>query len=79
VVYPNPNDGAFSVHLPWSTDAMMQVGLFDAIGRQVGSINVAGTGSPQRVPMQEALLPGAYTLVVEHQGERSTQRFMVAR
>lgn len=79
VVYPNPNDGAFTVYLPWSSDAAAQVTLFDAVERSVGSINVAGTGSPQRVPMQEALLPGAYTLVVEHQGERSTQRFMVAR
>ncbi len=79
VVYPNPNDGAFSVHLPWSTDATMQLTLVDATGRRVRSFIVAGTGSPQRVPMDPDLLPGAYTLVVDHQGERNSQRFLVAR
>jgi hypothetical protein len=79
VVYPNPNDGAFSVHLPWSTDANMQLTLVDATGRRVRSFIVAGTGSPQRVPMDQDLLPGAYTLVVDHQGGRISQRFLVAR
>ena len=76
LVYPNPNHGQFTVELELSGLVSMQV--FDARGRQVhGEVFLASGAKITRSLDLSAFAAGAYTLLVENNGQRVNQRVMV--
>jgi hypothetical protein len=69
-VYPNPNSGNFTMHLPAMTDAWE---VFDALGRSVYS----GTGKEQNTVSVQILQAGIYFVQIQKQESVFRQRLIV--
>lgn len=75
-VFPNPNRGQFIVELDLNGLVGMQV--FDARGALVHNEVFTASGSrTQRTLDLSAFAKGSYTLLVEHNGQRVSQRVVV--
>lgn len=77
-VYPNPNNGQFTLSLHLIADTRVQLSLFDALGRQVFAENTMAPSGNWRHPMDiEKLSTGLYTLNIDLAGRRFTRRVVV--
>lgn len=75
-IFPNPNSGQFTVELELAGLVGLQV--FDARGALVHSEVFTASGSrTQRTLDLSAFAKGSYTLLVEHDGQRVSQRVVV--
>ena len=64
-VFPNPNDGYFTVELTTTRNGQAELNLFAADGRNVTSKIVQTDGGTQQIKFSEiGLVPGAYTLQI---------------
>jgi hypothetical protein len=62
-VFPNPNDGYFTVELTTTQSGQVELNLYATDGRSVASKIVQTDGGTQQIKFSEAsLTPGAYTL-----------------
>ena len=76
-IYPNPNQGKFTLTLSSSEPISGEMTVIDQLGRvvHVESIEINGT---RQLPLELAnLSPGAYILVVNAGGKRSVQQFII--
>jgi len=77
-VYPNPNQGQFTVSLYLLADTRVQLTLFDALGKQVYTENAMATNGNWRHAMElEGLAKGLYTLNIDLEGRRFARRLVV--
>jgi hypothetical protein len=60
-VYPNPNNGQFSIATDLGRDVSYDMALFDAMGRIVHREQLS-SGIPQHVTLSNEVSPGSYTL-----------------
>lgn len=76
-VYPNPNQGSFTVSVS-STDRINgTLSIVDQLGRTISTQNIDVTGSKQ-IPLSLGnIAPGAYLLEINNAGSRSVKQFIV--
>lgn len=60
-VYPNPNNGHFSIAMELGRDVSYDMALFDAMGSIV-HLEQLSSGIPQYVSLTSEVSPGSYTL-----------------
>ncbi len=77
-VYPNPNNGVFTVELHLLQDARVDLVMMDALGRVVHSGNQWAVAGQWRHPLAvEGLSPGVYHLNLDLAGRRFSRRIVV--
>jgi hypothetical protein len=69
-LYPNPNSGSFTIHLPLATDKWE---VFDALGRSV----YAGTGTEQNMISLQIDQAGVYFVQMQKEGSVFRRRLIV--
>jgi hypothetical protein len=76
-IFPNPNQGNFTVNISSMTSITGTMSVVDQLGRvlHTQSIDVAGT---KQVPLELGdIAPGAYLLMINAEGARSVKQFIV--
>ncbi|MFT3886199.1 MAG: T9SS type A sorting domain-containing protein [Flavobacteriales bacterium] len=74
-LYPNPNDGRFTLELPQEMTGSTQLQVLDLTGRSVIQQRVSGTG---RVSVELSELPnGLYTVVLRNNERTATGRISI--
>jgi len=76
-IYPNPNQGTFTVTISSASQINGTMTIVDGLGRTINtqSLDVIGT---KQVPLEMSnLSPGAYLLVINAAGVRSVKQFIV--
>ncbi|MCC6938173.1 MAG: T9SS type A sorting domain-containing protein [Flavobacteriales bacterium] len=77
-VYPNPNNGQFTLSLYLLTDTRVQLSLLDALGRQVRTESAMAPSGNWRHVMDHTDLPkGLYTLSIDLAGRRFLRRVVL--
>ena len=77
-VYPNPNNGQFTVSLHLLADARVQLTLLDALGRQAYTENAfAASGNWRHAIDLDELPKGLYTLNIDLAGRRFARRLVI--
>jgi hypothetical protein len=75
LVYPNPNRGQFTVELDLNGLVGMQV--FDSKGALVHTEVFSASGRTQRNLDLSTFSKGSYTLIVENNGQKISQKVVV--
>ena len=76
-LYPNPADDVLNIGVGGATGGAAGVRIYDAGARQVGNLSVTLDGNGVAAGNDvSGLAPGAYSVVVEHDGHRYTGSFM---
>lgn len=76
-LYPNPADDVLNIGIGGATGGMAGIRIYDAGARQVGNLSVTLDGSGVAAGNDVShLAPGAYSVVVEHDGHRYTGSFV---
>ena len=79
-LFPNPNQGKFSVDITGVAQPELTVALFDQVGKQVGQqVLDFRTGSIQSELDFGAVLPGAYSLQIQARGETRYLKVLVTQ
>lgn len=78
-VFPNPNDGYFTVELTTSRSGQVELNLYATDGRNVVSKIVQTDVGTQQIKFSEtSLVPGAYTLQIRF-GEKVLSKKLIVR
>ncbi len=76
-LYPNPADDVLNIGVGGATGGAAGIRIYDAGARQVGNLSVTLDGNGVAAGNDvSGLAPGAYSVVVEHDGHRYTGSFM---
>ena len=76
-LYPNPADDVLNIGVGGATGGAAGIRIYDAGDRQVGNLSVTLDGNGVAAGNDvSGLAPGAYSVVVEHDGHRYTGSFM---
>lgn len=76
-VYPNPNNGNFSVHLVSSTNTDIALELFDMRGRKVFNNTYANSGTFDQNINLSNVTPGIYLLNVSDGVSKETKKIVI--
>lgn len=76
-VFPVPNQGQFTVAAAGLSGTRASVQILDAVGRSARAYEVPVAGGTLRLPVQEPLPPGIYTVRITSAGAHATARFLV--
>ena len=76
-IYPNPNQGNFTVTISSATHINGTMSVLDQLGREINTQSLDVTGTKQ-IPLELSnLSSGAYLLVINAGGTRSVKQFIV--
>ncbi len=77
-VFPNPNDGYFTVELTSSRSGQVELNLYATDGRSVASKIVQTDGGTQQVKFSEtSLVPGTYTLQIRFGARVESKKLII--
>lgn len=78
VVYPNPNEGVFTVEFASSSQKQFTLKVLNAIGQVVYVDGIAGNGGKiNRVIKLKDIQSGVYTLILSHDGNDIARKIIV--
>lgn len=79
-LYPNPNQGNFTLQLQLEKAERLELSLYDMTGRLQSSMMVEGTQGLIQLPLQnEKLSDGLYFLQIRGKNSAATKRFIVKK
>ncbi len=77
-VFPNPNDGYFTVELTTSRSGQVELNLYATDGRNVVSKIVQTDGGTRQIKFSEtSLVPGAYTLQIRFGARVESKKLII--
>jgi len=76
-IYPNPNQGVFTVTVSSANHIAGAMSVSDQLGRVIKTQNIDVTGTKQLPIELGNLSPGAYLLEINASGNRSVKQFIV--
>ena len=76
-IYPNPNQGAFTVTVSSATHMVGTMSVLDQLGRVIKVQNIDVTGTKQLLLDMSNLSSGAYMLEINAGGNKSVKQFIV--
>jgi hypothetical protein len=76
-VYPNPNQGSFTVSISATDRINGTLSIIDQLGRTINAQNIDVTGTKQLPLSLGNIAPGAYLLEINNNGSRSVKQFIV--
>ena len=77
LIFPNPNDGTFTLSADFSYSGFLKVLIFNSIGQQVSGLECPANGA---LPVTLSLAPGLYILkAVLPSGKNIHSRFIIAK
>jgi hypothetical protein len=77
-LYPNPNDGAFTIDPPANIRGMLELNVFDLAGRTVFMQRISDQVGLYRVDLT-TLTSGSYTVTLSNNGTRATGQLRIVR
>jgi len=77
-IYPNPNNGVFTLNLKNTSEPNIHVEILDIVGKRIHSqsINVNNTNNSTEIDLSN-LSSGVYTVVVLSNNGRTSKRFVI--
>lgn len=76
-IYPNPNQGNFTVSISSADRINGTLSVVDQLGRTISTQNIDVTGTKQIALSLGDIAPGAYLLEINNNGSRSVKQFIV--
>jgi hypothetical protein len=76
-IYPNPNQGNFTVTVSSSSRLTGNLSVVDQLGRMINTQTIDVTGTKQIPLTLGDVAPGAYLLLINAEGQRSVKQFIV--
>jgi glucose/arabinose dehydrogenase len=76
-LYPNPNNGVFTMHLVAKNQTTLEIEIRDMLGKIITEKKVLVKGGSSFVELQNSLAKGVYTLKLNDENEISVRSFVV--